>query len=179
MKVQRFVPLALVFCVGIASGCRLSLGKTGLFGSKKPKAVKAAGSQITATSPPQSQTKDRVVTDKEYVAYRQSILQKFENDEFEWMNTHKRAWPRLLAGFRSIEKLYGVAPHRLNEACFFAFGAGDHRTALELFNRIGEDYDKTVWRSKTNFEVFRRGASIRDKAEREKQKAAQSVSKIG
>ena len=96
--------------------------------------------------------------------------------DITFMNTHRQAWPRLLGGFRSIEKLYGEAPHRLNEACFFAFGAGDHRTALELFNRIGEDYDQPVWRSKRNFEMFRQAALTRDKAEREKQKPTQSVS---
>jgi hypothetical protein len=30
--------------------------------------------------------------------------------DITFMNTHQRAWPRLLSGFRSIEKLYGVAP---------------------------------------------------------------------
>lgn len=383
MRVQRFLPLAFVFFVGIASGCQLALGQTGLPSSQKSKADKPTGSQTAATSTALWRGKDRSVTDKEFVAYRQSVLQKFVNDDFAWIDreaskvrltkarlpggywklralydaleepqteepsngewkthinklkrwmndyprsitarvalgatwknyawkargggysdtvtdndwelfdkrlatasevlaeaasldegcphwfvvslwigigqswdrdefermfeaavkleptyyylyqtkatyllprwhgeegewerfvnestlnvgghegdiiffavysqmlslhdinftkTHKRAWPRLLGGFRSIEKLYGVAPHRLNEACFFAFGAGDHRTAVELFDRIGEDFDKSVWRSKINFEVLRRATSIID--EREKQKTTLLASKI-
>jgi hypothetical protein len=68
----------------------------------------------------------------------------------------------------------------LKLACRADIGTFEHSTTgLNSPRLIGEDYDKTVWRSKTNFEVFRRGASIREKAEREKQEAAQSVSKIG
>ncbi|MEP6913768.1 MAG: hypothetical protein ABI923_13490 [bacterium] len=75
--------------------------------------------------------------------------------DITFMNSHQLAWPRLKAGFRSIEKLYGMAPHRLNQACYFAVSSGDKKTAVELFDRIGEEFDKTVWRSKTNFDMFR------------------------
>jgi Domain of unknown function (DUF4034) len=81
--------------------------------------------------------------------------------DITFMNTHQKAGPRLIAGFRSIEKLYGSAPHRLNEACFFASASGDNRTAKELFERIGDNYDKTVWGSKGNFDVFRQGVAQR------------------
>ena len=84
--------------------------------------------------------------------------------DLPFMNSHQQAIPRLIAGFRSIEKLYGSAPHRLNEACFFASLGNDLATANELFNRIGEDYDESVWFSKQNYDLFRSGAQMRAKA---------------
>jgi hypothetical protein len=81
-----------------------------------------------------------------------------------FMNSHQQAIPKLIAGFRSIEKLYGPAPHRLNEACFFAFLGNDVATTNELFNRIGDDYDESVWMSKQTFEMMRSGAQERAKA---------------
>jgi len=97
--------------------------------------------------------------------------------DISFMNTRTLAWPRLLGGFRSLEKLYGGSPHRLNEACFFASGAGDTRTAVELFRRIGEDYDQTVWRSKSFFEMIRQAALARVKTENEKPKPTSSQGK--
>jgi len=90
-------------------------------------------------------------------------------NDVTFMNTHHFAWPRLKAGFRSIEKLYGVAPHRLNQACFFAVASGDTRTAVELFDRIGEEFDKTVWRSKSTFDIFRNGTLNKVKMDPDKQ----------
>lgn len=94
--------------------------------------------------------------------------------DINFMITRRQAWTRLLAGFRSLEKVSGESALRLNEACFFAFGAGDFRTAVELFDRIGEDYDQRIWRSKFNFEMFRRSALARVKAESEKPKPTPS-----
>ena len=81
-----------------------------------------------------------------------------------FINSHQRAIPKLITGFRSIEKLYGSAPHRLNEACFFASFGNDLATANELFDRIGDDYDESVWLSKQNFDLFRSGTQQRAKA---------------
>ena len=89
------------------------------------------------------------------------------------MNTHQQAVPKLIAGFRSIEKLYGAAPHRLNEACFFAVFSNDLKTTGELFDRIGDDYDESVWHSRQNFEVFRQG--FQGKSQGQKQDSARSV----
>lgn len=84
-----------------------------------------------------------------------------------FMNTRQKAWPRLLNGFRSIEKLHGISASRLNEACYLAYGADDNRTAVELFERIGQDYDERVWRSKARFERFKQGAVMKEQTERE------------
>lgn len=74
------------------------------------------------------------------------------------MNTHQMAVPKLIAGFRSIEKLYGTSSRRLNEACFFAVFGNDVKAKAELFGRIGSSYDESVWHSKQSFEIFREGA---------------------
>ncbi len=101
----------------------------------------------------------------------------FSMHDITFMNTRKPAWPRLHGGFRSIEKLYGAAPHRLNEACFFAAATGDYRAAVELFHRISEEYDQTVWRSKSTFEVFRNSTLNSIKMGRDKrQGSAQPLS---
>lgn len=90
-----------------------------------------------------------------------------------FMSTHGQARPRILDGFRSIDKLYGSTPHRLNEACYFAIGSSDHQMVAELFNRVGDNYDPEVWRSKNNFEMLRQGALSMAKAEKDKQNAEQ------
>jgi hypothetical protein len=85
----------------------------------------------------------------------------YQYHDVTFMNEHHQAWPRLLAGFRALEKLYGVSPQRLNEACFFAISVGDIHTANELFDRIGDQSDLSVWRSKQTFEMFRQSAQSR------------------
>jgi hypothetical protein len=86
----------------------------------------------------------------------------------DFIFNHHDMISKLIAGFRSIEKLYGSAPKRLNEACFFAAIGEDVATINEFFDRIGDDYDLTVWRSKENFERFRAGARQRAKASKNK-----------
>jgi len=79
----------------------------------------------------------------------------------EFMNTHQKVAPRLLAGFRAIDKLYGASPQRLNEACLISFFTGDNKTPAELMKRIGTDYDLTVWRAESTFNIFRQEALMR------------------
>ncbi len=86
----------------------------------------------------------------------------------EFMNTHQKEARRLLSGFRAIEKLYGPSPKGLNEAALISFFANDPETTAELMKRIGDDFDESVWRSKSNFDVFKQGA-----AEALKRQAAQ------
>ncbi len=67
----------------------------------------------------------------------------------------KVSWVKLREGFVSLERAYGASPERLNEACLLAALAGDRETARALFDRIGEEFDPSVWRSRTNFDVYR------------------------
>ena len=89
-----------------------------------------------------------------------------------FMNTHHAAVPRLIAGFRSIEKLYGASEHRLNEACFFASSGNDLQATAEFFNRIGDNFDPTIGRWKQSFEIARQGFQLRQQREKSKQNSA-------
>jgi len=80
------------------------------------------------------------------------------------MNTHQKWVPKLLDGFRSIEKLYGPSRHRLNEAAYFSVFGNDLQAKRELFARVGDEPDETVWRSKRNFEIYRQGVERQVKA---------------
>lgn len=93
-------------------------------------------------------------------------------NDLTFMNTHQQAAARILDGFQSIEKLYGSAPHRLNEACLVAMFSGNKQKAAELFNRIGDDYDPEVWHSKQNYDMFRESMLRLAKAEQDKQSPA-------
>jgi hypothetical protein len=79
------------------------------------------------------------------------------------MNNHQQAAPKLLAGYHSIEKLYGSSNHRLNEVSYFATFINDAQTTAKLFEQIGDNYDETVWHSKQNYEGYRRTAEQRAK----------------
>jgi len=81
------------------------------------------------------------------------------------MNDHQQAVPRLIAAFRTIEKLYGPSNTRTNEAALFASFGNDAATTVELFNRIGNQWDPNVWRSPKIFEAFRQQAQERLRAE--------------
>lgn len=82
-------------------------------------------------------------------------------NDLQFMNKHQAIAPRLLKGFRAIDKLYGSSPQRLNQACFISFFANDNKTPAELMKRIGDDSDLSVWRDASTFNVFRQEALMR------------------
>lgn len=73
----------------------------------------------------------------------------------------KISGPRLLAGFRAIDKLYGSSPQRLNEGCLISFFVADNKTPAELMKRIGNAYDLDVWKDESVFNLFRQEALMR------------------
>ncbi len=68
---------------------------------------------------------------------------------------NKVSWPKMKEGFINLDQAYSASTERLNEACVLATMARDRETARALFDRIGENCDLSVWRSKANFEVYR------------------------
>jgi len=86
---------------------------------------------------------------------------RMRNSNPSFMDQHQAIAPRLMAGFRAIDKLYGSSPQRLNEACWISFFAGDDKVPAELMKRIGNDYDLSVWRDESNFNIFRQEALMR------------------
>lgn len=84
----------------------------------------------------------------------------FQRD-LEFMETPREIAPRLLAGFRAIDKLYGSSPQRLNEACLISFFVDDNKTPAELMKRIGNAYDLDVWKDESVFNIHRQEALMR------------------
>ena len=86
---------------------------------------------------------------------------RISNSNLDFMNKHRRIAPRLLAGFRAIDRLYGASPITLNEACLISFSTDDQKAPAELMKRIGNDFDSDVWRGETSFNIYRQEALMR------------------
>jgi len=83
------------------------------------------------------------------------------NRSLDFMQKYQTIAPRLLNGFRAIDKLYGPSPQRLNQACLISFFADDNNTPAELMKRIGDDSDLSVWGHATTFDIYRQEALMR------------------
>lgn len=86
---------------------------------------------------------------------------RMSNAYLDFMNKHRAIAPRLLAGFRAIDRLYGSSPVTLNEACLISFFTDDQKAPAELMKRIGDDYDLSVWNEESSFNVYRQEALMR------------------
>jgi hypothetical protein len=67
------------------------------------------------------------------------------------------SWPRIQEGFAQIERLYGATNRQRNVMAYLALGARDAATARALFERIGDDWDVNVWKTKARYEAARKG----------------------
>jgi hypothetical protein len=70
------------------------------------------------------------------------------------------SWPRVQRGFAAIESLYGSTNHERNVMAFLALGSGDTATAQQLFARIGNDWNESVWKTKAAFDAARTGQGV-------------------
>jgi hypothetical protein len=43
---------------------------------------------------------------------------------------------------------------------YLALGVGDEATAQKLFARIGDDWSKSVWKTKAHYDASRSGQSV-------------------
>jgi hypothetical protein len=86
---------------------------------------------------------------------------RMANANLDFMNKHRAIAPRVLAGFRAIDRLYGSSPVTLNEACLISFFTDDQKAPAELMKRIGNEYDLSVWRDESTFSVHRQEALMR------------------
>ena len=114
MGFQKPLLLVLTCALVSATGCQLIVAPFRNLG-KKSQAIK----------PPQStssQAKQKGVVDKEFVAYRQEILHKFETDEFSWIDNEARkvraTKDRIPGGYFKLRTLYKAleAPKMGSEA---------------------------------------------------------------
>lgn len=77
-------------------------------------------------------------------------------------------WSRIKRGYLATEEQYGEFVGNQNAMAYMAGKAGDPVYAEELFVRIGEGWDKALWRDKGNFQMVRdwaHGAAARNAAE--------------
>jgi hypothetical protein len=65
------------------------------------------------------------------------------------------SWPRLQRGFSALERRYGPSLNNLNSYALLAVKAKDHVAADAAFKRIGENWDKDVWRTEGWFKSNR------------------------
>lgn len=70
------------------------------------------------------------------------------------------SWDRIKAGFAAAEELYTSTNHQRNEIAFLALRAGDKQFAEQMFARIGDDWDESVWRGKPTFETAKSTLSL-------------------
>jgi hypothetical protein len=61
-------------------------------------------------------------------------------------------------GFVELRKAHGADKKRLNEFAKFLIFSGDIETAAQIFEEIGEDWDKEIWREKGKFDSYRQTA---------------------
>jgi len=87
-----------------------------------------------------------------YICHQMSFYFK----KTSYFQTHDISWQKMKKGFFAIEELYGTSNRHVNQFCKYACLAGDKKTALGLFEWIGEDWDKTVWRMRSRFDKFRK-----------------------
>ena len=62
------------------------------------------------------------------------------------------SWDRIKEGFGALEQLYGSTNYQLNAVAFMAARQRDSEFAQQIFGRIGDNWDETVWGSKAEFD---------------------------
>jgi hypothetical protein len=70
------------------------------------------------------------------------------------------SWPKIQQGFAALERLYGATNHERNVMAYLALRAGDAAAAQQLFARIGNDWDESVWKSKARYDASRTGQAL-------------------
>src|SRR6185437_10395277 len=88
------------------------------------------------------------------------------------------SWQRIKRGYNAVEDQYGASLVNMNQMARFAAAAGDMVFAHELFNRIGENWDKDEWQTRKNFESVRAWAGfaeIHESAEQARKEAEGNV----
>lgn len=77
---------------------------------------------------------------------------EFSPDEFSWQT--------LQDGFGALEEFYGLSPLKVNRFAFLASSYGDKAVAAKAFERIGSNWDYTVWGTRARFESQRVWAGL-------------------
>lgn len=70
------------------------------------------------------------------------------------------SWPRVQRGFAALDQAYGSTSRQQNVMAWLALRAGDTETAQQLFARIGNDWNESVWKIKALFDASRTGQPV-------------------
>jgi hypothetical protein len=70
------------------------------------------------------------------------------------------SWTRIKSGYAVLGELYGTSISHLNAMASMAFMAGDFEYSRELFNQIGDNWDKDVWLTHDIFATRKHQATI-------------------
>jgi hypothetical protein len=62
------------------------------------------------------------------------------------------SWQKIRLGYADLEKLYGTSSHKLNQFAYLAVHNRDSHAAHEAFLRIGDSWDKEIWRTTKYFD---------------------------
>jgi hypothetical protein len=70
-------------------------------------------------------------------------------------NLNGMSWPRIKRGYQVVKEQYGETLDNMNKMGAMAGAAGDPAFAMELFDRIGENWDPAVWQNEKSFQGVR------------------------
>ena len=70
------------------------------------------------------------------------------------------SWPKIQSGYATNERLYGSSTYRLNQLAYMAAQMKDTAVSEEAFERLGDDWNKAIWRSRQNFDQWRAWAAM-------------------
>jgi len=68
-------------------------------------------------------------------------------------------WDRLARGFKADEELYGTSNEKMNHMAYIAASTGHPVEADQMFQRIGDNWDKENWSKRETFDSYKKYAS--------------------
>lgn len=68
---------------------------------------------------------------------------------------HPLEWSRVLQGFRDRERIFPHAVEHRDVLAAMAVLAGDYATAREQFQRVGNNFEQSVWRTQAKFDDWK------------------------
>jgi hypothetical protein len=71
----------------------------------------------------------------------------------------KMDFQRIIRGYAADEALYGVSLEKINKLAYIATGLKEKAEAKKAFDRLGENWDLTTWRSKAKYDQARQWAN--------------------
>lgn len=68
------------------------------------------------------------------------------------------SWPRVKEGYAAMERMYGTNNLKMNRFAYMATAARDQDAARQIFQQIGDNWNRKLWRTQQEFENARNWA---------------------